>query len=83
MAADNAQIWAAWRHRIEVSCSNDQTVDPDLEQSKSDIKDPQRQSLWGAAASQRWGKHGSQFPGIHMQEPILAANFDHSVVIAQ
>ncbi len=34
-------------HRIELYCSDDQTADPDLEPIKWDLKDPQRQTLWG------------------------------------
>ncbi len=32
-------------HRIEIYCSDNQTVDPDLEPIKWDLKDPQRQTL--------------------------------------
>ena len=34
-------------HRIEIYCSDYQTVDPDLEPIKWDLTDPQRQTLWG------------------------------------
>lgn len=56
-------------HRIEIYCSDYQTVDPDLEPIKWDLKDPQRQTLWGAPAPRSWFEHGSVFEGV---EPIPA-----------
>jgi hypothetical protein len=58
-------------HRIEIYCSDYQTVDPDLEPIKWDLKDPQRQTLWGGRllrapgsrkaaslpAPRRWNRH--------------------------
>ncbi|WP_011581831.1 MULTISPECIES: 3,4-dihydroxyphenylacetate 2,3-dioxygenase [Chelativorans] len=55
------------RHRIEIYCSDYQTVDPDLEPIKWDLKDPQRQTLWGAPAPKSWFEHGSLFEGV---EPV-------------
>lgn len=60
-------------HRIEIYCSDYQTVDPDLEPIKWDLKDPQRQTLWGAPAPKSWFEHGSLFDGSAIQEPILKA----------
>lgn len=54
-------------HRTEIYCSDYQTVDPDLEAIKWDLKDPQRQTLWGAAAPRSWFEHGSVFEGV---EPV-------------
>ena len=51
-------------HRIEIYCSDYQTVDPDLEPIKWDLKDPQRQTLWGAAAPRSWFEEGSTFDDI-------------------
>jgi catechol 2,3-dioxygenase len=51
-------------HRIEIYCSDYQTVDPDLEAIKWDLKDPQRQTLWGAPAPKSWFEHGSLFEGV-------------------
>ena len=65
-------------HRIEIYCSDYQTVDPDLEPIKWDLKDPQRQTLWGAAAPESWFKHGTTFIGVDTQNskikssPIIA-----------
>ncbi|SFJ80136.1 3,4-dihydroxyphenylacetate 2,3-dioxygenase [Celeribacter neptunius] len=61
-------------HRIEIYCSDYQTVDPDLEAIKWDLKDPQRQTLWGAPAPRSWFEHGSTFKGIAPQESTLAAS---------
>ncbi len=60
-------------HRIEIYCSDYQTVDPDLEPIKWDLKDPQRQTLWGAAAPKSWFEEGSLFEGVAPREAILKA----------
>ena len=60
-------------HRIEIYCSDYQTVDPDLEPIKWDLKDPQRQTLWGAPAPRSWFEHGSVFEGTAPQEATLKA----------
>ena len=65
-------------HRIEIYCSDYQTVDPDLEPIKWDLKDPQRQTLWGAPAPRSWFEHGSAFEGVEIRaskmkaQPIIA-----------
>lgn len=60
-------------HRIEIYCSDYLTVDPDLEPIKWSLKDPQRQTLWGAPAPKSWFEEGSLFAGIEPAEPILKA----------
>lgn len=60
-------------HRIEIYCSDYQTVDPDLEPIKWDLKDPQRQTLWGAPAPESWFKEGSRFEGVTLRDPVLKA----------
>lgn len=60
-------------HRVEIYCSDYQTVDPDLEPIKWDLKDPQRQTLWGAAAPKSWFEEGTLFPGQALSEPELKA----------
>jgi catechol 2,3-dioxygenase len=60
-------------HRIEIYCSDYQTVDPDLEPIKWDLKDPQRQTLWGAPAPRSWFEEGSLFLDTEVQEPLLKA----------
>jgi catechol 2,3-dioxygenase len=60
-------------HRIEIYCSDYQTIDPDHEPIKWDLKDPQRQTLWGASAPRSWFEHGSVFEGVDVNEPALKA----------
>jgi catechol 2,3-dioxygenase len=60
-------------HRIEIYCSDYQTVDPDLEPIKWDLKDPQRQTLWGAPAPKSWFEEGSLFADAKVVAPILDA----------
>lgn len=60
-------------HRTEIYCSDYQTVDPDLEPIKWDLKDPQRQTLWGAPAPRSWFEEGSMFDGLDLQDPVLDA----------
>ncbi|MYM57299.1 3,4-dihydroxyphenylacetate 2,3-dioxygenase [Thalassovita mangrovi] len=60
-------------HRIEIYCSDYQTVDPDLEPIKWDLKDPQRQTLWGAPAPKSWFEHGSSFEGVELRESKMKA----------
>jgi len=60
-------------HRIEIYCSDYQTVDPDLEPIKWDLKDPQRQTLWGAAAPASWFEHGSVFKDVGVVDSDMKA----------
>jgi catechol 2,3-dioxygenase len=60
-------------NRIEIYCSDYQTVDPDLEPIKWDLKDPQRQTLWGAPAPRSWFEEGSLFEGTPVRQPKLKA----------
>ncbi|NDI13811.1 MAG: 3,4-dihydroxyphenylacetate 2,3-dioxygenase, partial [Rhodobacteraceae bacterium] len=53
--------------------SDYQTVDPDLEPIKWDLTDPQRQTLWGAAAPKSWFEEGSLFDGATPVDPVLKA----------
>ncbi|MBI1619147.1 3,4-dihydroxyphenylacetate 2,3-dioxygenase [Aquamicrobium zhengzhouense] len=60
-------------HRIEIYCSDYQTCDPDLEPIRWDLKDPQRQTLWGAPAPRSWFEEGTVFPEVEVSEPSLKA----------
>jgi catechol 2,3-dioxygenase len=60
-------------HRVEIYCSDYQTVDPDLEPIKWDLKDPQRQTLWGAPAPRSWFEEGSTFRGADVTDSVLKA----------
>jgi catechol 2,3-dioxygenase len=65
-------------HRIEIYCSDYLTVDPDLPPIKWDLKDPQRQTLWGAPAPRSWFEEGSLFTGT----PARAADLKAQPIIA-
>ncbi|WP_136658532.1 3,4-dihydroxyphenylacetate 2,3-dioxygenase [Nitratireductor sp. XY-223] len=58
-------------NRIEIYNSDYQTVDPDLEPIRWDLKDPQRQTLWGAPAPRSWFEEGSLFDGATPVESDL------------
>jgi catechol 2,3-dioxygenase len=60
-------------NRIEIYNSDYQTVDPDLEPIRWDLKDPQRQTLWGAPAPRSWFEEGSLFDGATTVESDLKA----------
>ena len=60
-------------HRTEIYCSDYQTLDPDHEPINWDLKDPQRQTLWGAAAPRSWFEHGSKFKDVPTQDSDLKA----------
>ncbi|WP_238369935.1 3,4-dihydroxyphenylacetate 2,3-dioxygenase [Heliomarina baculiformis] len=61
-------------HRIEIYCSDYQTVDSDLEPIRWDLKDPQRQTLWGAPAPRSWFENGSVFEGVEPYASGLKAS---------
>ena len=61
-------------HRIEIYCSDYQTVDPDHEPIRWDLKDPQRQTLWGAPAPRSWFEEGSLFTGTTPVPASLTAS---------
>jgi catechol 2,3-dioxygenase len=60
-------------HRIELYCSDYQTVDPDLEPIRWALTDPQRQTLWGAPAPRSWFEEGSLFRGAAPVASLLNA----------
>lgn len=60
-------------HRIEIYCSDYQTVDPDHEPIRWDLKDPQRQTLWGAPAPRSWFEEGSVFADVAVRDADLKA----------
>jgi len=61
-------------HRVEIYCSDYQTIDPDHEPIKWDLQDPQRQTLWGAPAPESWFKHGSVFEGLDVTDSDMKAS---------
>ena len=60
-------------HRIEIYCSDYQTIDPDHEPIEWDLRDKQRQTLWGAPAPRSWFEEGTPFEGVEVGEPSLKA----------
>ena len=60
-------------HRIELFNSDYLTVDPDFVPVRWDLKDPRRQTLWGAPAPKSWFEEGSVFDGLAVKMPELAA----------
>ncbi len=60
-------------HRTEIYTSDYLTVDTDLEPIRWDLKDPQRQTLWGAPAPKSWFEHGTPFEGVNVIDPLLKA----------
>ena len=53
-------------HRIEIYCSDYLTVDPEHEPIHWDLKDPQRQTLWGAPAPRSWFEEGSVLKALNL-----------------
>ncbi len=60
-------------NRIEIYCSDYQTVDPDLEPIRWDLTSRQRQTLWGAPAPRSWFEEGTLFEGVEARESNLGA----------
>ncbi len=60
-------------HRVELFTSDYLTVDPDLEPLRWSLDDPQRQTLWGHPAPKSWFEEGTEFFGIAVRDPVLAA----------
>jgi catechol 2,3-dioxygenase len=60
-------------HRVEIYCSDYQTVDPDHEPIRWDLHDPRRQTLWGAPAPRSWFEEGTLFRDTQPVASKLAA----------
>jgi len=60
-------------HRVELFTSDYLTVDPDTKPLRWDLRDPQRQTLWGAPAPRSWFEEGSIFVGQALRDPVLEA----------
>ena len=61
-------------HRIELYCSDYLTVDPDHEPIRWDLRDPRRQTLWGAPAPRSWFEEGTVFAGLEARPPVYEAS---------
>jgi catechol 2,3-dioxygenase len=60
-------------HRVELFTSDYLTIDPDFEATRWNLRDLQRQTLWGAPAPRSWFEHGSQFAGVPLRDSSLTA----------
>ncbi|MET0222239.1 MAG: 3,4-dihydroxyphenylacetate 2,3-dioxygenase [Tardiphaga sp.] len=61
-------------HRVELYTSDYQTMDPDHEPLRWSLKDPRRQTLWGAPAPRSWFEQGSAFVGQDVRPPLFRAD---------
>ena len=61
-------------HRVELYCSDYLTVDPDHEPIRWNLRDPQRQTLWGAPAPKSWFEEGTPFADTPVREPSYQAS---------
>ena len=61
-------------HRLELYTSDYFTGDHDHEPLRWSLKDPRRQTLWGAPAPRSWFEQGSPFAGQAVREPLFVAD---------
>ena len=61
-------------HRTEIYTSDYQTMDPDHEPIRWSLRDPRRQTLWGAPAPKSWFEEGSAFAGIEQRDALFKAD---------
>lgn len=60
-------------HRIELYSSDYQTMDPDHPPLRWSLRDPRRQTLWGAPAPRSWFEEGTVFAGSAVRPAAFAA----------
>jgi catechol 2,3-dioxygenase len=65
-------------HRLEIYASDYQTMDPDHEPIRWSLRDPRRQTLWGASAPKSWFEEGSAF----LETSQRPASFKADVIVA-
>lgn len=61
-------------HRLELYTSDYNTMDHDHAPLRWSLKDPRRQTLWGAPAPRSWFEQGSAFVGQKVREPLFVAD---------
>jgi len=61
-------------HRLELYTSDYFTMDHDHPPMRWSLKDPRRQTLWGAPAPRSWFEQGSPFSGQKVREPLFVAD---------
>jgi catechol 2,3-dioxygenase len=59
---------------MELYTSDYFTMDHDHEPMRWSLRDPRRQTLWGAPAPRSWFEQGSPFPGQKIREPLFVAD---------
>ncbi|HEX4261420.1 MAG TPA: 3,4-dihydroxyphenylacetate 2,3-dioxygenase [Acetobacteraceae bacterium] len=57
-------------HRVELFASDYLTVDADHAPKRWELRDAQRQTLWGAAAPRSWFEEGTGFEGVATLPPV-------------
>lgn len=61
-------------HRLEPFTCDYLTIDTDWEPLSWDLRDPRRQTLWGAPAPKSWFEHGTHFKGVEVRESDIESN---------
>jgi len=61
-------------HRLEPFTCDYLTIDTDWEPLGWDLRDPRRQTLWGAPAPKSWFEHGSTFRGVELRQSEIVSN---------
>jgi len=61
-------------HRLELYTSDYLTMDHDHEPMRWSLRDPRRQTLWGAPAPRSWFEQGSPFAGQLVRKPQFVAD---------
>ena len=61
-------------HRTEIYTSDYQTMDPDHEPIRWSLRDPRRQTLWGAPAPKSWFEEGMAFAGVAPRAALFRAD---------
>ncbi len=61
-------------HRLEIYTSDYNTMDYDHTPLRWSLKDPRRQTLWGAPAPRSWFEEGTPFAGQNVREPLFVAD---------
>ncbi len=61
-------------HRLELYTSDYFTGDHDHEPLRWSLRDPRRQTLWGAPAPRSWFEQGSPFADQAVRDPLFIAD---------
>ena len=61
-------------HRLEPFTCDYLTIDTDWEPLGWDLRDPRRQTLWGAPAPKSWFEHGMPFKGVEVRESDIESD---------